>query len=1829
MKNRVMKACLCLFLSFSILGSNVVTYAEETNEVLKIEDIEDDDVSEDKTEDRLEEDSELKTEEKNDIKTEEESEVETKEDTKEESEIIKEETEEESKDKTEEKSEEESKDETEEKSEDKTEEISKDKEESTEEITDDSTEGSTEEINDDDETTNFISIKENDVEFVFEPNDYSLPENASFAVEEKNSENYLESDELKNAVSESIKKSNNSIKLDSIKAVKIYDFTLTCEDQLISNFGEEIAVRISKDIFDDVSNLKAFYISDDGYEEIGCEATDDWIYIYTTHFSSYAIVSYETATEENTVDETALIDSVKLLLNGDEISSDSTVSLNDELTIKYIFKSPLSLNYSEDAMNDENAVYLSSGNTYALPSIDTDIFAIQNDLTFPVYFSDQTTQFGNVTIDTDGNVKLYVTYENLTQVYDVVFGVVFTLNAESVGSQEEFAITLPGGNDDQTLTVKISENQPAEPTITKTKSKLDEDSNILWTITVTEAENPVSYENGYTVIDTFDSNQSYVKGSFECNRSAVSDENENLNINNSTNTITYSFNSGSTTIITYKTHIDFLSSGSTQNSGAITLSIENTATLYDKANLESPITSAKVEDSVSSAELKQFITKNGGELKYDSSNNTGVASWTITVNSNGYSYQNLTLYDVISSYDDYTMKLDESSVKVTENGTDLVAGTDYEIGTTSGSSDIGKTAYTWKMVFLEDGKYQIKKDHTYTITYNTIIENYTEFLQTNHSTLPNNYAFLEYEYDYTGNGDYKPLKGPTLSKISVTGTSVATNAAIDIEFKKYNAATHELTWNVVVNKNKQSITDAVVEEIVGEGQEFVSVSNAVISGDGSSESYTIDKNSQTLSVNEDGNEEIDFKNKLDGASASFTIVTKLTDEEAEVWSNNVTKKSYYKDTVKLTFANQATASSDTAYANYVSTVLDKTAGSYNYDTHAIDYTITVNANKMAMSDIVVTDYLGTNGLSLVSGSIAVNGNTIDEETSNAAYYSYDSDGVLKIHLPDVKDDEVGEDSAKKVITFSAKVNDGDKFTSINGGKVFVTNTASLSTYAIKGFEVTKSVTTQWINKVIEKTASVDTTTKEITYNVYFNGNRQLLPSNLILRDTLGEDLSLDETSVKLYVGSINASTGEITAESEETDYTVLVTPNGEKTQLDVTLPQRENNTNIYVLTYKAMPTEIKSGGDYSNAISLVGYSSSDVYSSKADLSVSSFGGGWTKDPQVLYITVTDSDDSDIVLSGVKFAVTDIDGNKVATLTTKSNGKATLIGKLADNTDYTISVIEESIPDLYEFVTTDQILTTEESGGVQNAKTISFVAKKKTKEVKILKVDSYGNALSGVNLSISRTLTNNTTKTEQFTSSENAYIFNAAYDVHYTLSEAEEDVPFGYEKADDIVFYIDENGSLNLYDAQEDEYNTVDGDEIQMVDKNLDTYTFTVDVVNQENTSLTGAEISVYEASGSEPVRVYNTTGSKISISLPSGDYYIKQSEVPYGYVSESAIVKAIRIDSNGDFYIQTESDTDTEYVSTESNFVFIDVNDEEITACVELFEEDELSTVLEGVTLTLYELTDNENKAEIVESWITDGKSKTLYLGYQKIYILSETEGLDGYEKATSIKFTILRSDDNDVVEIISNDGSTSALEDNKVVLLTTIKLPTFESGSKGPSKAPQTVTKPETENEASEGEKNGSEVGDNTNEGENSELGKDTVVEKDTDKNKETVTDSDTAKGSDVQAGAGTNSNADADTDTNTSTGTDTDNDADTSVNTDTYEQDSNSNLTNKAIVNVSFEDVSEDETLDANQQSIKGINRLAKTGGFIGTVLSYVLGIILIVTGAFIVFRKKKINE
>ena len=45
MKSRIVKACLCLLLSFSLLGGNVVTYAEETNDILDIQNIDDDDES--------------------------------------------------------------------------------------------------------------------------------------------------------------------------------------------------------------------------------------------------------------------------------------------------------------------------------------------------------------------------------------------------------------------------------------------------------------------------------------------------------------------------------------------------------------------------------------------------------------------------------------------------------------------------------------------------------------------------------------------------------------------------------------------------------------------------------------------------------------------------------------------------------------------------------------------------------------------------------------------------------------------------------------------------------------------------------------------------------------------------------------------------------------------------------------------------------------------------------------------------------------------------------------------------------------------------------------------------------------------------------------------------------------------------------------------------------------------------------------------------------------------------------------------------------------------------------------------------------------------------------------------------------------------------------------------------------------------------------------------------------------------------------------------------------------------------------------------------------
>ncbi|MBP5597409.1 MAG: hypothetical protein J6Y02_18700 [Pseudobutyrivibrio sp.] len=1319
-----------------------------------------------------------------------------------------------------------------------------------------------------------------------------------------------------------------------------------------------------------------------------------------------------TAAPVSESDENALIESAKFTIDGKDISGDIEVSKNSTFTLEYQLKDPLYINYAEEDYV-EGKPFIVNGNTYSLPSIKSEYFDLSKIGSIPVVVDGK--NFGTATAGTDGTIKLKVDYEGKDpeDIGGVFIRLSFGLDGSKVDNLQDFSFEIPGTSG-QTVKISIAENQPKEPTIEKTAGELDENDDITWTVKVTNADNPVTYESGYQLVDTFGKGQSYKAGSFKVGGVDATPE-----YDDASRTLKYSFTdntAGGVTTITYKTHVDFLAAGSTQNKNSISVNASNDVKIYDAGNPSGkPLGEVKVDNSVSKDGLSSWLTKEGGQL-----NDEGVADWTINVNTNGYGMKYLTVYDVIETDSTTVMGLVPDSVQVIDTATgQALPSSEYEVVKTAGKSDKGKKAYSWYVRFGNAASdYAISGDRKYTIKYKTQIDDYITFLRTNHTKMPSNHAFLEYQYDRTGNGDWEWLVGPTLDKTPVKGTGVTAKAAIEKSCTSFNPATHQITWKVVVNKNYQGLTTSYVTEFIGDGQKFVSISDAEMVAKSGGKSTLDLQDKYTV----DGKEiKINFGDSLKETQATFTVVTELDETQASIWAGNASKT--YKNDVQLD-SDQQKEIKDEASCEYKSTVFEKVSGEYNYDTHEITYTLTVNRNEMAMSDVVVTDDIGSLGMSLNSdvtlvqgyGTSSAHSTTLTTDKSSKPHYSY-SDGVLTVELEDITD--VGSDNAIEAIVFTAKVDDGDFFTAVNGGNVSVSNTATLSTKDNPaGVVVTKKNT--WKNSVIDKSAAVDTVSKAVTYTVTFNGNKQPLPSSLIVKDTLGTSLELDSTSVKLYLGEINPSTGEITSTGvEETGYSVEMSADGDSTILEVILPKEEDNRNIYVLTYVATPTEIKSGGDYSNKVQLVGYSGSGSNNSVSNLSYSSFGGGWTVKPTYLLVTKVDSEDIAVALPGATFVVKDMDGNVVAKIVTKANGVARSVGKLKPNTTYTIEEIEA--PEGYELSTEVMTFTTAAKGGAENAVNLTFEDKKKSKTVDVSLVNQDGAALDGGNLEISRKMSDGSTKkVDSWKSDDSTHSFDASYDVEYTLTE--KDTPFGYNTADNIVFKVVDDV---LYKRNPDNtWGAVDS--IVMTDAALDTCSFDVSKVSAgQGNELEGATLIIskhdtVEAAKDDYIKSWVSDGTAKEFALPSGEYYLYEISAPVGF----EVAESIRFNITDEYALQI-------YDEYEGDFV--DAGDAKLTM-VDDYKADETATftispdmfgmspdLFKSMKFALYRFDPIEGKLVEVEPVSYDEETgEAIYdINYQDEYLLKSDGEVEGYDPVDPITIKMVGTTDSngDIVD--------------------------------------------------------------------------------------------------------------------------------------------------------------------------------------------------------------------
>lgn len=1325
----------------------------------------------------------------------------------------------------------------------------------------------------------------------------------------------------------------------------------------------------------------------------------------------------------------------------DEALADGTISKSTQFKASYKFKD-VAINTTDDGA-------IQQGETLELPSI-TGISQFNlSAQTIKVYDTTNTIEFGEVVITPDtendlATVKFTLTSDMSGTLSNAYFDIILALNETLTTETRE--ITFPDGS---VYTFTIEEYVTTPPSLSIEATKKD-DTTVSWEVDITNAETPTEYENGYTISIDLSDDESYVSDSFKINQ-----ESQTATYDESNNTLTFSIDSPTTdsnaiTRITYDTTTAFSleESDITDNVTEMEVALTDTANLIDNSD-NSTINSESVSDTETlTKSVKQWLNKEvTGSVTTD-----GIINWKITVNNNGYSLQNVTLYDLFAG-DGANMTLVDGVVNV--NTTNNATG---ETTTSSLSATLNENSssdYTWSALLGD-----MTGDITIVITYSTQITNYADYLKQNHSSNPKNDAWITYEYDFDGNGTSE-FKGPSVTKEA----SVNLSSGIEIRGVSYDPSTHELTWKVLVNQGYQPVTEVEITDLIPSEQTYVDSSISEVSLINSS-GETVSSLSVTPTTIEDSNDNnnilinlgslVDSEDSSKGYEAVFTLKTVLTDAAASTWTNN--KSTTFSNTVSLDIAENASAQSSTAKISYTSNVLKTSIDNYSYNDHTVDVTVTVDTNKMDMENAEVVDSLNYNdyNFEIVDDTVYVNGAKTE--------HSLNDEGNLVVSLGNISKDE--GDSSIKTISFKAKVN-SDNYKTINNGTFSIYNTVKLTTDDITNLtnlnavEVTSGKITI-TNSIIKKEGQADSSTGQADYTVYINRARLDLTNNFTVRDTLGSSLELDQLSIKLYQCEIDDD-GNIISETlvDSSEYTVSVEINSEnKTVMDVTLPETNY---VYKLTYSAQLVDVTLK-DCSNNISIVYKDSTTFASSSQNLKTSFKAGAEFTSAAYLYIDAVDSNGDGI--SGVSYAVIDPDTNEeVLVLTTKTDGVATAIStKLTEGKTYTVEELET--PDSYKAVESQK---TQAIGlGKSNAQTLTFTHEKLSKTIKIYNRANTENGDLLPNTSL--VLTEDGLEIANWNSSDaNEKEVEIFLDSDYSLTAT---APSDYTSGAAINFKLEQDKAtgelLLLVDGS-----YVNVDAINMVNVAKDRLSFSVSKLSDsQETEIEGATLVISttkELTDDSLVERWITNGAAHKTSLAEGEYYLIEESAPVGFELADTIkfkidsdLKLYVADEEGNYTLVEDGDTAatgdaTTSASTELTISMVDNHSTDTYASFTLspstlgLSDDTFSDLSFVVKTYIDGDLDSQTSELITVEPVAADEDKLEYsyeLNYQDEYILLAQNTIDGYEAIPAISFKIVGNlDENgNIVDTLLLYSSTTnsfvtATIDNLVSLVTLTKI--------------------------------------------------------------------------------------------------------------------------------------------------------------------------------------------
>ncbi len=470
-------------------------------------------------------------------------------------------------------------------------------------------------------------------------------------------------------------------------------------------------------------------------------------------------------------------------------------------------------------------------------------------------------------------------------------------------------------------------------------------------------------------------------------------------------------------------------------------------------------------------------------------NGDGTITWSVAVNSGNDGFNNglsdITVTDTISDNQDFQAP-PAPTWGETEVGNSGDAPT-YEVSGKTAAFHLGNMAH----------------NQTKTLTYTTkVLDPSEKPVFPNSAVQYINTAKLEANEITSGNpSDTKIVEntGTVNSWITKTAGTATTDAV--------TGRATSIPWSIKVNPNGNGIVpagaavaDALPKYLTLNGDISLGGTTIGTTDNGTDPYYTTSTNGdiQTITVH------------FNQAIATEQTLTFNTD----------VNPNYYKEN-NLKFSNTATISQGGDTKNYTangvgpgSSVVSKTGKSYDAATHLVTWTVTVNTNKIAMVNPIVTDTIDWRNAAPTGdhqkfNSISAGGVTLTEAASEAdmtatAGTYYVSGKTVKVHL---KDFAPGD--APVVLTMKTEVTDPAYYGGNKNSTVY--NSASLSTDNEVGGSSDASYTV--VSQVISKAGSYDYSTKTLTWDITANQN-QMTMTNAIVTDTLPAGLNLTDVRIK-------------------------------------------------------------------------------------------------------------------------------------------------------------------------------------------------------------------------------------------------------------------------------------------------------------------------------------------------------------------------------------------------------------------------------------------------------------------------------------------------------------------------------------------------------------------------------------------------------------------------------------------------------------------------------------------------------------------------------------------